>query len=254
MRRTTAVLACVLLCAWISAEARADIVNLGSAGSFAVLAGSTVTNTGSTHLVGDLGVYPGTAITGFFGTNENDGPGTFTGTAHQGDSVAQQAQVDALLAYNELLGLSFTQDLTGQDLGGLTLAPGIYNFDTSAQLTGILTLDGVGDYVFQIGTTLTTASSSSVNFLNGADPFNNVYWQVGTSSTLGTDTIFGGTIIADQSNTLNNGATVDGRVIALNGAVTLNNNLITIPEPASTLSLLALGGMALALVRRRPTA
>lgn len=209
-----------------------------------------MTNTGASFLQGALGVYPGTAITGFFGTIENDGPGTFTATSHQGDAVALQAQADALASYNALVNLGLTQDLTGQDLGGLTLTPGIYNFDNSAQLTGLLTLDGAGDYVFQIGTTLTSASLASIAFINGADPYNDVFWQVGTSATLGTGTTFGGNIIADQSNTLTNGASVVGRVIALNGAVTLENNLI-IPEP-TTLSMLAL--CSVMLIRRKRNA
>lgn len=250
MKRYVLLIMCILSGICITAEAGAAPVNLNSAGNFAVLGGSTVTNTGMTTLDGDLGVYPGTAITGFIGTIENDGPGMFTGSSHQSDIVAEQAQADALAAYNSLTGLAFTQDLTGQDLGGLTLSPGVYNFDSSAQLTGTLILDGVGDYVFQIGSTLTTASNSSISFINGADPLNDVFWQVGSSGTLGTGTVFGGTIIAEASNTLNTGASVEGRVISLNGAVTLDNNYIVVPEP-TTLSLLGLGGLALIRLRRR---
>jgi len=248
----------VLFSVGIATQAMATPVNLGSASSFAVLGASTVTNTGPTVLHGNLGVYPGTAITGFFGTNENDGPGTFTGFSHQGNAVAQQAQADALTAYNSLASMPVTQVLTGQNLGGLTLSPGVYFFSSLAELTGTLTLDGVGDYVFQIGSTLTTASNSSINFINGADAYNDVFWQVGSSATLGTGTVFGGTIISDQSNTLTTGATVDGRVIALNGAVTLDNNIIysrdttVIPTPtAMSLALLPMAGMT--LIRRRPT-
>ncbi len=225
-------LACALTCVGIATEARAAIVSLGAADSFAVLGASTVTNTGLTQLDGDLGVSPGSAITGFYGTNENDGPGVFTGTSYQAVPFSLSAQADALTAYNFLAAqpTSLSGDLTGMNLGGMVLSPGIYNFDTTAQLTGTLTLSGVGDYVFKIGSSLTTAPFSVVNLIGGADPAD-IFWQVGSSATLDTTTIFNGTIIADQSVSLLTNARMDGRAIALNGAVTLDSNIINAPTP-----------------------
>lgn len=196
---------------------------LGSAQDFAVLGGSAVTNTGSTTLIGDLGVYPGAAISGL-------GSITLTGAVHQTDAVAQQAQNDARAAYTALANQIVTTDLTGQDLGGLTLTPGVYSFSSSAQLSGMLTLDALNDpdalFVFQIGSALTTASNSVVNVLNGGAN-NGVFWQVGSSATLGTSTVFAGNILADQSITLNTTAKIlCGRAIALTAAVTMDTNTI----------------------------
>ncbi len=197
--------------------------SLGTAASFAVLAGSAVNNTGPTIVTGDLGVSPGSAVTGF-------PPGIVVdGTIHASDAVALQAQNDVTTAYNDLAGQACDTNLTGQDLGGQTLLPGVYCFDTSAQLTGALTLDGLGDadavFVFQIGSTLTTASDASVLVNNGGSC--NVFWQVGSSATLGTGTTFVGNILALTSITLNTGASVSGRTLARNGAVTLDTNAVS---------------------------
>jgi hypothetical protein len=195
---------------------------MGTAQSFAVLGASTVTNTGPTAITGNLGVSPGTAITGF-------PPGTVTGTIHAGDATAVTAQADAATAYAFLAGETCTTNLTGVDLGGLTLLPGVYCFNTSAQLTGTLVLNANGDpnavFVFQVGSTLTTASGAAV-VATGGSPCN-VFFQVGSSATLGTGTAFSGNIFALISVTQNTGASMSGGSYALNGAVTLDSNAAT---------------------------
>ncbi|TKA65270.1 hypothetical protein B0A49_11222, partial [Cryomyces minteri] len=208
----------LLLAAFADAQ-----LTLGSASSFSVLGASTVTSTGLTVLTGDVGVSPGTAITGF-------PPGVFTGTLHSADAVALAAQADAHTAYNAAAGLAPTQSLTGQDLGGLTLGPGVYNFASSGGLTGVLTLDAGGNanaqFVFQFGSTITTATASQVVLINGAKPCN-VFWQVGSSATLGTGTMFAGNVIALASVTANSNVMAQGGLFALNAAVTMINDQIT---------------------------
>ena len=217
----------VVLSFWaLSAYAAAINVPLGTADSFAVLGGSTVTNTGATNVHGGLGVSPGSAITGF-------PPGIVSGgTVHAGDAVAAQAQSDLTTAYNFAAGEACGNVLTGQDLGGLNLVPGVYCFDSLAQLTGMLTLNAQGDpnavFLFQIGSTLTTASNSSVVFINSGQG-DSVFWQVGSSATLGTTTAFTGNILALTSITLNTGASIEcGRALARNGAVTTDTNDVSI--------------------------
>jgi hypothetical protein len=199
-------------------------VPLGVAASFAVLGASTVTSTGTTAITGNVGVSPGTAITGLL-------PAAVTqGSIHYDDSVAMQAHTDLVTAYGDAAGQVSppANDLTGTNLGGLVLTPGVYHFDTSAFLDGTLTLNGAGYYIFQIGTTLTTGSSSVVAAINGADAAT-IFWQVGSSATLGTSSVFIGSILADQSVTATTTAVVAGRLLALVGAVTMDTNTINYP-------------------------
>jgi len=215
-----------LMGAALTSPSHAQAPSLGTAASFGVLAGLTVTNTNTpTIITGNLGVWPGSAVTGF-------PPGTVVGgTIHAGDAVAQQAQSDNTIAYLNLAGRPVTANLTGQDLGGKTLTAGVYGYTSSAQLTGTLTLDGQGNpnsvFIIKIGSNLTTASNSSIKLINGAQG-GNVFFQVGASATLGTTTSFTGDILALTSITLNtNASIICGDALAQTGQVALDNNIIT---------------------------
>lgn len=207
-------------------ESSASAVSFGTAESFAVLAGTTVTNAGPTIVTGNLGVSPGTAVTGF-------PPGSVVGGAiHAADAVALQAQSDTTTAYDALAAApcNFTYGVP-TDLGGMTLVPGVYCFASSVNVTGTLTLDAGGDsdavFVFKAVSTLITASNASVVMINGGNTCN-VFWKVGSSATIGTGTTFVGSIVALTSIALQTDATLQGRALARNGAVTLDSNLVSI--------------------------
>ena len=201
---------------------------LGGAGVFVVLAGSTVTSSGATMLAGDMGVSPGTAVTGF-------PPGTLTGSIHAGDVTSATAMTDLSTAYIDAAGRTLGAVTVAGNLGGLTLPPGLYKSTSSLAISsGDLTLDAQGDpnavFIFQMASTLTTTSGREVVLAGGAKA-SNIYWQVGSSATLGTTTEFKGTIMANQSITLNTGASLNGRALARIGAVTLAGNVIVMPTP-----------------------
>ena len=212
-------------------------IPLGASGNFAVLAGSTVTSTGATTVAGDLGVWAGSEVTGFAGIPPG-GPGTVNGTIHAGDAAAQAAQGDLTTAYNDAAGRTLAPvDVANADLGGRTLVPGLYKSSGTLAITGNLTLDAQGDtnavFIFQATSSLDTAAGSQV-ILSGNANAANIYWQIGSSATLGTTTIFKGNILANQSISLATGATLDGRALARIGAVTLDANAIAIPNLAIT--------------------
>lgn len=206
----------------LPATGLAQVVNLGTAQNFGVLAGGAVTNTGPTSVIGDVGTSPGTAITGF-------PPGITNGAIRADDGVARTAQANLTTAYDAATAAACTASLTGQDLGGLTLTPGTYCFAGSAQLTGNLTLDFQGnpnaEFLFKVGTALTTASGSTVRGINhgGVACTPNVNFQVGSSATLGSGTNFSGNVLALTSITLVSGSSLRGRALARTGNVTVDS-------------------------------
>ena len=241
--RTRLALALALVCATTllvtavgppSAGAATPTISLGTAANFAVLAGATVTNTGPSTINGDLGLSPGTAVTGF-------PPGQLIGTRHAADNAASQAKIDLGTAYDDAAGRPSTATVP-VELGGTTKTPGVYDSPAGTfGITGTLTLDAQGDpdavFIFKAASTLITASGSGVNLINGAQSAN-VFWQVGSSATLGTYSTLRGTVMALASITVTTGVTVDGRTLARTAAVTLDTDTVTsptsVPAPPST--------------------
>ncbi len=236
-RKTTRALAtaaltlgAILLVSSVQAEAAPGDVGLGTAASFGVLAGQGVTNTGPTVVGADLGTCPNPAISGF-------PPGIVGGTIHANDAVACQAQADLVTAYNDAASRAPTTSFgVPTDLGGSILLTGVYRSASSFAITGALTLDGQNNpdavFIFQAASTLITATNSSVNFINGAQACN-VFWQIGSSATLGVDSTMKGTVMALSAITANTRAAIDGRVLARNAAITLDSNQIR-PAPCAT--------------------
>jgi hypothetical protein len=200
-------------------------VAMGNAYSFAILAGSAITNTGQSIVTGDIGLSPGSSVGGF-------PPGILNGTLYIDDTLVAHAKLALTNTYNDLAGRSSTDMVTlSGSIGGLTLTPGLYNSTSSLAISsGDLTLDAKGNanaiFIIQIASTLTTTSGRKVILAGGA-MFTNIFWQVGSSATFGTTSVFKGIVIAKESITLNTGATVDGAVLAITGGVTMQGNTIS---------------------------
>jgi hypothetical protein len=207
-----------------SPQGSVPIASSASLASMVLLGGSTITNTGSTVITGDIGLSPGSSINGF-------PPGILNGTQHINDALANQAKVDLTTAYNDAAGRTSSEIVTlSGNIGGLTLTPGLYKSTSSLALSsGDLTFDALGNanavFVIQIASSLTVTSGRQV-FLSGGASAANIYWQVGTSATFGTTSAFKGTVIVMQSISFNTGATLDGRAFARTGAITLAGNTL----------------------------
>ena len=213
----------IVLCLAITAVNMQICPNLGSAASFAVIGASTVTNDGSTIINGNLAISPGTSLTGF------NPFGVINGVQELGTTVAQKAQDDVTTVYNYLSSEEPTLDMTGIDLAGQTLGPGVYKFSSSAAITqpaGVLTLNGKGVYIFQIVSTLVTSGDSKIIATNGANA-GCIFWRVGSSATLGQNSKFVGNILAYASVGLATNVVYSGSIYARTGAVVLTTNIIT---------------------------
>jgi hypothetical protein len=247
MMKLNSLLLCVALtltAANLTAQAGPQTVDLGNTAHFAVLSYAGVTNTGNSVITGDIGVAPGTSVTGFIPITSG-GPGKVIGTIYtptkvctakncitRTNDIAALGESSLLVAYNDAAARPAGPSEIG-DIGGLTLTPGVYTSTSGMEISGTLTLSGKGVYIFQMASGLTVDSNSKVVLAGGAQAAN-VFWQVGSSAALGTYSEFEGTILADTSVTIATGASVNGRALALNGDVTLEDNAVTIPAVKGT--------------------
>jgi hypothetical protein len=208
----------------VQTTAQTTVVMGAAVSNFAILAGSSVTSTGATVITGDMGLSPGTSIGGF-------PPGILNGTQHVNDASANQAKLDLTAAYNDAAGRTCTDIVTlSGNIGGLTLTPGLYKSTSSLAISsGDLTFDAKGNanavFIIQIASTLTTTSGRKV-ILSGGAQASNIFWEVGSSATFGTTSVFKGTVLVMQSITLNTGATLDGKALTRSGGITMAGNTI----------------------------